>query len=52
MNLEDEEISIHPLRKELTLREDVSSEFLSHEEAMSNSPQTEDGQFVVPPSLD
>lgn len=52
MNLEDEEISIHPLREELTLREDVSSEFLSHEEAMSNSPQTEDGQFVVPPSLD
>ena len=49
---EDEEINIHPLGEKLNLREDVSSEFLTHDEAMSNSPETEDGHFVVPPSLD
>ena len=52
MNIEDEEINIHPLGEKLNLREDVSSEFLTHDEAMSNSPATEDGHFVVPPSLD
>ena len=52
MNIEDEEINIHPLGEKLNLREDVSSEFLTHDEAMSNSPETEDGHFVVPPSLD
>ncbi len=52
MNIEDEEINIHPLGEKLNLREDVSSEFLTHDEAMRNSPETEDGHFVVPPSLD
>ena len=52
MNIEDEEINIHPLGEKLNLREDVSSEFLTQDEAMSNSPETEDGHFVVPPSLD
>ena len=52
MNIDDEEISIHPLGEILNLREDISSEFLTHDEAMSNSPETEDGHFVVPPSLD
>ena len=45
-------MNIHPLGEKLNLREDVSSEFLTHDEAMSNSPETEDGHFVVPPSLD
>ena len=52
MDIDDEEISIHPLSETLNLREDISSEFLTHDEAMSNSPETEDGHFVVPPSLD
>jgi|TARA_B100001113_G_scaffold245731_1_gene202194 aspartyl-tRNA(Asn)/glutamyl-tRNA(Gln) amidotransferase subunit C len=52
MDIDDEEISIHPLGEILNLREDISSEFLTHDEAMSNSPETEDGHFVVPPSLD
>ena len=52
MNIDDEEMSIHPLGETLNLREDTSFEFLTHEEAMSNSPETEDGHFVVPPSLD
>ena len=52
MDIDDEEISIHPLGETLNLREDISSEFLTHDEAMSNSPETEDGHFVVPPSLD
>ncbi len=52
MKIGDEEINIHPLGETLKLREDVSSEFLTHEEAMSNSPETENGHFVVPPSLD
>ncbi len=52
MNIEDEEINIHPLGEKLNLREDVSTEFLTHDEGMSNSPETEDGHFVVPPSLD
>ena len=52
MNLPDEKISIHPLGTPLDLADDEAIIFLSHEEALSNAPESSDGQFVVPPSLD
>jgi Asp-tRNA(Asn)/Glu-tRNA(Gln) amidotransferase C subunit len=52
MNLPDEKISIHPLGTPLNLADDEAITFLSHEEALSNAPESSDGQFVVPPSLD
>jgi|TARA_B110000914_G_scaffold170636_1_gene151283 aspartyl-tRNA(Asn)/glutamyl-tRNA(Gln) amidotransferase subunit C len=52
MDLPDSKISIHPLGMPLNLSEDIASKFLTHEEALSNAPESKDGQFVVPPSLD
>ena len=52
MELPDGNISIHPLGLPLNLAEDTAFKFLSHEEALSNAPESKDGQFVVPPSLD
>lgn len=52
MDLPDDKISIHPLGMSLNLSEDIASKSLTHEEALSNAPNSKDGQFVVPPSLD
>jgi aspartyl-tRNA(Asn)/glutamyl-tRNA(Gln) amidotransferase subunit C len=52
MDLPDGKISIHPLGMSLNLSEDIASKSLTHEEALSNAPESKDGQFVVPPSLD
>lgn len=52
MELPDDKISIHPLGMPLNLSEDIASKSLTHEEALSNAPESKDGQFVVPPSLD
>ena len=52
MDLPDDKISIHPLGMHLNLAEDIASKFLTHEQALSNAPESKDGQFVVPPSLD
>ena len=49
---EDEKIDIHPLSKVLELRKDESKESVKHEDAMMNSPETKDGHFVVPPSIE
>lgn len=52
MDLPDDKISIHPLGMHLNLAEDIASKFFTHEQALSNAPESKDGQFVVPPSLD
>jgi Asp-tRNA(Asn)/Glu-tRNA(Gln) amidotransferase C subunit len=52
MDLPDDKISIHPLGMHLNLAEDIASKFLTHEQALSNAPESKNGQFVVPPSLD
>ena len=52
MDLPDDKISIHPLGMHLNLAEDIASKFLTHEQALTNAPESKDGQFVVPPSLD
>ena len=52
IDVKDEKIDIHPLSKILELREDESTPSLSHEDAMKNSPETKDGHFVVPPSIE
>tara|TARA_B110000037_G_C16763629_1_gene360349 strand:+ start:135 stop:419 length:285 start_codon:yes stop_codon:yes gene_type:complete len=52
MDLPDDKISIHPLEMSLNLAEDIASKSLTHEEALRNAPDSKDGQFVVPPSLD
>ena len=52
MDLPDDKISIHPLGMSLNLAEDIASKSLTHKEALSNAPESKDGQFVVPPSLD
>ena len=52
IDVKDERIDIHPLSKILELREDESTPSLSHEDAMKNSPETKDGHFVVPPSIE
>ena len=49
---EQKEIFIHPLEKELELQEDNLVESLTHEEALSNAPESKDGKFVVPPSME
>ncbi len=51
-NTEQNEIYIHPLEKELELQEDELVESLTHEEALSNAPESKDGKFVVPPSME
>ena len=52
VDIKDEKIDIHPLSKVLQLRIDESKESLKHEDAMMNSPETKDGHFVVPPSIE
>ena len=52
IDVKDEKIDIHPLSKVLELRKDESKESLKHEDAMMNSPETKDGHFVVPPSIE
>ena len=52
LNTEQNEIYIHPLEKELELQEDEFVESLTHEEALSNAPDSKDGKFVVPPSME
>ncbi|MDA2969969.1 MAG: Asp-tRNA(Asn)/Glu-tRNA(Gln) amidotransferase subunit GatC [Actinomycetota bacterium] len=47
-----DEVFIHPLEKQLNLQEDVVEEFLTHEEALSNAPESKDGKFIVPPSME
>ena len=39
-------------QKELELQEDKLVESLTHEEALSNAPESKDGKFVVPPSME
>ena len=46
------EIFIHPLEKELLLDEDKIRVSLTHDEALQNSPEKNEGKFVVPPSLE
>ncbi len=52
LNTEQNEIYIHPLEKELELQEDEVVESITHEEALSNAPESKDGKFVVPPSME
>ncbi len=52
LNKKQNEIYIHPLEKELELQEDELVESLTHEEALSNAPESKDGKFVVPPSME
>ena len=52
LNSDQQEIYIHPLKKELVLQEDEVVESLTHDEAISNAPKSEDGKFVVPPSME
>ena len=52
LNTKQNEIYIHPLEKELELQEDELVESLTHEEALSNAPESKDGKFVVPPSME
>ena len=52
LDTEQKEIFIHPLEKELELQEDKLVESLTHEEALSNAPESKDGKFVVPPSME
>ena len=49
-NIED--VFIHPLEKELKLVEDIEIDSLTHDEALSNAPESKDGKFVVPPSME
>ena len=52
LNSDQQEIYIHPLEKELVLQDDEVVESLTHDEAISNAPKSEDGKFVVPPSME
>ena len=52
LNSDQQEIYIHPLEKELVLQEDEVVESLTHDDAISNAPKSEDGKFVVPPSME
>lgn len=52
LNSDQQEIYIHPLEKELVLQEDEVVESLTHDEAISNAPKSDDGKFVVPPSME
>ena len=47
-----QEIFIHPLEKVLELQDDEVVESLTHDEAISNAPESKDGKFVVPPSME
>ena len=52
LNTKQNEIYIHPLEKELELQDDEVVESLTHDEAISNAPESKDGKFVVPPSME
>jgi aspartyl-tRNA(Asn)/glutamyl-tRNA(Gln) amidotransferase subunit C len=52
LHAQQQEIFIHPLEKELELQEDEVVESLTHDEAISNAPESKDGKFVVPPSME
>ena len=52
LNTDQQEIYIHPLEKELVLQEEEVVESLTHDEAISNAPESKDGKFVVPPSME
>ena len=52
LNSQQQKILIHPLGKELELQEDEVVESLTHDEAISNAPESKDGKFVVPPSME
>ena len=52
LNSDQQEIYIHPLEKELVLQDDEVVESLTHDEAISNAPKSEDGKVVVPPSME
>ena len=52
LNSQQQEIFIHPLEKKLDLQEDEVVESLTHDEAISNAPESKDGKFVVPPSME
>ena len=52
LNSQQQEIFIHRLEKELELQEDEVVESLTHDEAISNAPESKDGKFVVPPSME
>ena len=52
LNFQQQEIFIHPLEKELELQKDEVVESLTHDEAISNAPESKDGKFVVPPSME
>ena len=52
LDTEQKEIFIHPLEKELELQEDEVVESLTHDEAINNAPESKDGKFVVPPSME
>ena len=52
LNSQQQEIFIHPLEKVLELQEDEVIESLTHDEASSNAPESKDGKFVVPPSME
>ena len=52
LNSQQQEIFIHPLETELELHEDEVVESLTHDEAISNAPESKDGKFVVPPSME
>ena len=52
LNSQQQEIFIHPLEKKLELQDDVVVKSLTHDEAISNAPESKDGKFVVPPSME
>ena len=52
LNSQQQEIFIHPLEKKLELQDDEVVESLTHDEAISNAPESKDGKFVVPPSME
>ncbi len=52
LNSQQREIFIHPLEKALELQEDEVVESLTHDEAISNAPESKNGKFVVPPSME
>ena len=52
LNSQQQETYIHPLEKELELQKDEVVESLTHDEAISNAPESKDGKFVVPPSME
>jgi aspartyl-tRNA(Asn)/glutamyl-tRNA(Gln) amidotransferase subunit C len=52
LEIDDSEVSIHPLGIDLILREDQIEDGLSHDESISNAPEKQDGYFKVPPAME